>query len=152
MTLFISLALIFAFWAALIFYKYKTIEKDAVEIFNARKLNEAPIAKLGETAFVEAYKRANSVRGQILNFVGALAAVICLPTFFFIATWLWNNVWNISGRMEDLDEGHAPWLFGVSILCVLGIVGIAAITARLHHHNRPKSLDEEIQIQTQGQQ
>ena len=152
MTLFLSLAFIFILWAALIYHKYKSNEKDAVDIFNARKIDEASIAQLGETNFVEAYKRANSIRGQLINFGGALSAVISLPTFFLIATWLWNNVWNISGRMEDLAEGHAPWLFGVSILCVLGIVGIAAITARLHHHNRPKSLEEEIQIQIQGQQ
>lgn len=150
MTLFLSLILVFIIWGATIFFKFKSVEQDANDIFIARQFNDADLKVLGKERFIEAYKRAHNPRGNLLNFCGALASVICLPVFFFIASGIWNIVWNATGRVADLDEGFAPWLFGVTILCVFGIVGIAAITARLHHHNRPKSLEDEIQVQLKG--
>ncbi|ACT60788.1 hypothetical protein [Hirschia baltica] len=150
MILFISLILVFLVWGTIIFFQYRTVEKDAHDIFKARRNEDKDIQKLGEDIFVEIYKRVHNPRGHLLNFGGAVASLICLPALFVVASWIWNSIWNASGQIADLDEGFAPWLFGITILCVFGIVAIAAVTARLHHHNRPKSLEQEIQIQLKG--
>ncbi len=150
MILLISLTLILVIWAAYIVYKYKSLEQDARDIFNAQKEYEPSYQAVGETGFVEAYKRAYSPRGHVINFVASIVAIISLPTFYFGASWIWNTIWNATGRVGDLDEGFAPWLFGISILCILGLILIAGIAGRMQHQNRPKPLEQEIQAQIEG--
>ncbi len=151
MTLFIIILICLAVWGAYILLRYKTVETDAHDIFHALKDDHSDYAKLGEDAFVAIYRKVHNPFAHVVNFCATITALVALPLIFYFSTWFYNLLWNATGQIADLDEGFAPWLFGVSIMCILGLIGIGAITARLYHHNRPKSLEDEIQIQLEGQ-
>ncbi|MFC7292370.1 hypothetical protein [Hirschia litorea] len=150
MTLFIIILISLAAWGAYILFRYKSVESDAYEIFNALKGERFDYARLGQESFVAIYRKVHNPFAHVVNFCATITALIALPVIFFFSTWIYNFIWNATGQISDLDEGFAPWLFAVSILCILGLIGIGAIFARLYHLNRPKSLEDEIKIQLEG--
>lgn len=147
---FIVIIAVALLWAATIFYRYRTAVAEARAVFDARQDEDKRFSRLGYDRFRTVYMRAEGPRSAIYGAAASLSALIAMPAAYLASEWIFNSLWNVSGREVTMDFGLAPWLFFMTLLMIGFWVAIAAVYARLYHHNKPGSLDKEMDKELHG--
>jgi hypothetical protein len=58
-----------------------------------------------------------------------------------LSTRIWDFFWNLGGRPADLEAWQMPWLFFISVMCMMGLVGISWIFVYLYYRKRPRPFE-----------
>jgi hypothetical protein len=75
----------------------------------------------------------NGPRLLVYRVAGVLAVLGSSLFSFPLADQLWRALWNLTGRPRDFEEGQAIWLFGITVLVLVGgVLALAGVMWRYY--------------------
>lgn len=134
----------FAAWGALLAWRWKSARNFAPQVYAAKRKQGELDAHVGEAEFVEAYMRAEAPRAPLYFFSAALASAILIPPMMGVFSWVWHQIWLVTGQYEPVATGRMVHTFALFVLSMLVMIGLLALSMRRYYLTAPPDLKKAI--------
>ena len=140
----ICVLVFYALWAGLLFVQWRSAEALRAEVFDKYRKDGTLNQTVPEEAFTSVFMRCEGPRLSLHLFVGALFAPFAIIFSMGIFNFVWDFVWERSGRLDWFEVGELPHSLMLIFLVVGVLFCVAWVLMRRYHLQAPGSLRSEI--------
>lgn len=148
---FLLAAVGFAFWGALLAWRWKSARDFAPSVYAAKREQGELEPHVDETAFAAHYVSAEGPRAATYMFSTALACTVSIPPLMGVFSAVWHQVWMWTGQWEPVARGMMVHIFALFLFSMVIMIAVLAFAMRRYHMKAPPSLKKAIDhLNTQG--